>query len=465
MGRVLSLLALLVLSSNAYALTCTAPQVVQYRINALSSGRLASGNCSVGQILPNVGAADKCSVTESVIEDANQKDIYQRSATNNPVFGATRLDMWFDQVYTNKTRTPPETTTTYRVALHRTDFTEVCAVPPPPPACQEKQGKSKALTADASTTQRYMVCWDGCQMEVYAAADDLRIRRPNMPATLIGVHGRWTGSGCTSEGPAQPGPEKTLPDGTKGVCTADGYACGSETKKNCGYVNGEYRCITSTQLTDENPCVTTASGAVFCKESAPAPPAPDNGTPGTEATPDAQFSGLTPPGSTSTTTINYYSSTTVNGSSTDPGNDNAGDSDGDGTPDGEEGKLECTGTSADPCHVLVDGDGAGEGDGDGDGSGSKPFQGPADPETVPEFGEALNNFYAAIGASPIAIAMTGIGDAVPTGGAAPAASFEAFGRSYTWSVSAPVENAIRPVLVSVMRAFWSLIAIIVFMKS
>lgn len=153
-------------------------------------------------------------------------------------------------------------------------------------------------------------------------------------------------------------------EGESGECDATGAICidkGTGTQ-NCGIYNGNRVCVESTP---PGGCVSYSDGGVACRGSggsAPAtPPAPNNGTSGVAATPDAQVQ------TGGGTTVNYYNSTTVVGSSSAPttgapsstvvrnptGSDVGEDSDGDGEVDGNGdgdgtgGGGECVGADCD----------------------------------------------------------------------------------------------------------------------
>jgi len=183
--------------------------------------------------------------------------------------------------------------------------------------------------------------------------------------------GSYTGSFCAESIPVLVEHDgQPLPDGTTGVCngaSSSTSACITQDKANCGYVNGEYRCVTAAQLTDENPCVQTSSGAVFCKADAPSQPLAPTNADGTKKPADTTFHLKSPDGTS--TTVNYYGSSTVTNGAGNPGSDSGGD---------EAGKGDC-GSKNTPCHVVVDTGGTADGSGgggDGDDS-SGPFVAPS----------------------------------------------------------------------------------------
>lgn len=125
------------------------------------------------------------------------------------------------------------------------------------------------------------------------------------------------------------------------------YACaGKPSNANCGKVNGEDVCL---EKMPEGACAFMADGSVIC--DADAPNQPDNGTPGEQAIPDAVLGLGTGEGAKE---FNYYSSTTVAGSSgggaglsgigPDGIGQDGGIGDGDGDGDGEGPGEVCDGT-------------------------------------------------------------------------------------------------------------------------
>lgn len=116
---------------------------------------------------------------------------------------------------------------------------------------------------------------------------------------------------------------------------------GSTGTGQCGYLNDEWVCLSNVPQVN---CWTTPDGGRLCGEYAPTPPVPDTGTSGQPAPPDLQLTTETQDGQSQT--VNYYSSSTVNNSSRDPG---------DGLGTQPTGQWPSGGT----------GEGTGEGDGDG----------------------------------------------------------------------------------------------------
>lgn len=197
---------------------------------------------------------------------------------------------------------------------------------------------------------------------------------PGTPAGMCLSDYRYTGAGCGT--PTDPPPE-VLPPDVGGLCvsSAAGQVCLPKKTKtncgtvngeqvcmdaptNCGTVNGEYQCLSNAVncgtvngeevcvgKVPQSQCVTLQGGQVICGASAVSPPAPDNGTPGTVAEPDAVITGNTvnSNNTTSTTTTNVYGSAAVGASSVPPetvvpvGGDLG--LDGDGVGEGDTGSV------------------------------------------------------------------------------------------------------------------------------
>lgn len=215
--------------------------------------------------------------------------------------------------------------------------------------------------------------------------------------------GTSTGRACS----ASTG-ESDLPSVEDGDCDrVNGALVCLDTDTRCSSVDGDIVC--PDEVPDEA-CVGFSSGGVACDSAADTPPAPDNGTPGTPATPVVQVV-------TNTSTVNYYSSTTVNGASSPPttgpprGGD-AGGSDADGEGDGE-------------------GEGEGNGCPDDDCSGV----GPVLDTEVCEFGECAQEFLSRVQGSPLLSSVSSAGSSVPTG-SCPSINISMFGE--TMSLSQPM---------------------------
>ncbi|NKF24809.1 hypothetical protein, partial [Solimonas marina] len=85
-------------------------------------------------------------------------------------------------------------------------------------------------------------------------------------------------------------------------------------------------------------------------------------------------------------------------------------------------------------------------------------------DDVAAIGDSLTTYWSSIEDAPIVEAVSGLGDAIPTGGSMPSASFSAFNRTYTFEVPTEVADVVTPVLSAVMYAVWSLLAIRLFVE-
>jgi hypothetical protein len=160
-------------------------------------------------------------------------------------------------------------------------------------------GQSFSGNSTTMATQSYCHAVDGCEVTVTQSAG------------INGVDvftGTETNHDCGTADPAKADSE--LHQGE--TCTASDAAgvsvCANPTGKGqCGEVNGEFVCLGDTP---KDGCQGFASGAKVCGTSAGTPPVPNNGTPGTPATPTDHITQNV--GGTQTT-YNYYSSTVVAG--------------------------------------------------------------------------------------------------------------------------------------------------------
>lgn len=180
-------------------------------------------------------------------------------------------------------------------------------------------------------------------------------RLADQPYKVLGPSGardhlvryQFTGLECDAEPQQEPTePLDTDSDAEKCKTGPGGLTwCESPTPdaNDCGYFNDKYTCLKSLG-TDK--CVTKADGSRICAGTAPTPPVPDNGTPGTKAPPDDTMQVCT--GAGACQQVNYYNSTTNTNSTRDtgtggnadgsggvgPGGTPAGSGTGDGTEDG-----------------------------------------------------------------------------------------------------------------------------------
>lgn len=242
----------------------------------------------------------------------------------------------------------------------------------------------------------------------------------------------WSSTGVACSGSDPIAETEKLCDDASGICT-DVDQTGNITDDG----SSAQPMPTVAELQSQG-CVTTESGAAFCIISSPTKP--DNGVPGTEATPDKVVT-LKPPANGqprggSSTTINYYSSSTVNNST----NMGSGDPDGDGS----DSSGECS-----------PGDSACEGGGRGDGRVSGPGG------TTKTYGASAASLYAAIQGSPIGQAVNGISSGMPTGGTCPVISMNL---PIIGAISSDMHcdlwaGTVAPLLQLVFLAIWALIAV------
>lgn len=150
-----------------------------------------------------------------------------------------------------------------------------------------------------------------------------------------------TGQSCSNAGGPPAGTQQSDPAENQVYCMtgSGGTVCGVVTPdSSCGNFNGELVCVSDVP---ENGCRPMGSGGDYiCDSGASSPPAPDNGTPGQVATPDAAIDF-------GDTTYNYYTESTVTNSSSGAsgtggtgGSEPTSDADLDGTPDSEEDQEE-----------------------------------------------------------------------------------------------------------------------------
>lgn len=239
-----------------------------------------------------------------------------------------------------------------------------------------------------------------------------------------------------------------------GECDPSGRICADkgDAKKNCGVYNGNRVCVESVP---PGGCVGYADGSAACKGGSggtvpPAtPPAPNNGTPGEAAEPDAQVA------SSAGSTVNYYSSSTVSGSSAAPttGDPSSG------------GVSNPTGTTGDDS----DGDGQPDGNGTGEGSGEFPSEcvGPncnAGTPTLEEIGtltDAFGGFWSDLQEVPIVAAGSGVSAAFGPG-SCPEWSESIYVYGEAWEVDfsgmCTTWTGFASVLSLVMLVFWGFIA-------
>jgi len=216
------------------------------------------------------------------------------------------------------------------IRVYTTDNT--CTIPEPPPACEA--GNSYAVSAIAASEADAITaftgkCHNGCQVNA-SSINDHWLKSGSSPGDYWGLLKLTeTGTACDGQGlpipptetppPETPVAEETL-DGENCITSSAGVEyCDSDAYgENCGYVNDNFVCLGKT---DGGECWINPDGSRLCAEGAPMPPVPDSGVPGTPATPDDQVRHTNSNGVTNN--YNYYNTTTVAGSSRDPGDSGA----------------------------------------------------------------------------------------------------------------------------------------------
>lgn len=233
-------------------------------------------------------------------------------------------------------------------------------------------------------------------------------------------------------------------DGEDTDCDSTGMICKDkgDGEKNCGIYNGDRVCV---QTVDPGKCAAYASGGAACKgenngtEEPETPPAPNNGTPGTPAEPDAEIT------STGGTTVYYYSPGTVAGSST--------------------GGADTTPANSEGGNRPIGGDNDGD-SGEGTGEGSE-CTGADCNASVPEFDdigtvdEAFGQFWSDLNGVPLVAAASGLGASLGAGSCPDwSTSISVFGES--WDVDftsiCTTWDSVAGVISAVMLVFFGFIA-------
>lgn len=191
----------------------------------------------------------------------------------------------------------------------------------PPDECEASAGNTGMLSGSGSSAPS-TACEGGCGQVLKGIS--------------VAMGGTWAGryesTGVSCEVPDE------LTQNVNCITTASGRVCASRQERNCGVFNGRQMCVDDIP---EGICKVGEGGAI-CASGASGAPTDSEGAP---ATPDAGVKlGNGDGGSGSS--FNYFSQTTINGSSTPvvgagSGSDGLGGDDGDG--DGEGGGVEeCT---------------------------------------------------------------------------------------------------------------------------
>lgn len=224
-----------------------------------------------------------------------------------------------------------------------------------------------------------------------------------------------TGESCGATAATTPGVSGGIPAPTGGTASnvpacvnnSGTEACdvSGANGATCGTFNGDEVCPSAVP---NNSCVAFPSGGTACVATVASPPAPNNGTPGTVATP----SGSVTSGST---TVNYFSSSTTSSSTITPTTVNANNG---GNPTGTGGSGSSGGGSSGSVTVsgsvaTTDADAASNGDCSAGGcSGSVP--GALDVSGL-SYAGVFSTFWSSVQSAPIVSGAAAIESAWPAG--------------------------------------------------
>lgn len=81
------------------------------------------------------------------------------------------------------------------------------------------------------------------------------------------------------------------------------------------------------------------------------------------------------------------------------------------------------------------------------------------------FAQSASDFRSRVAAAPVVQGITTLADAVPTGGACPTASFDAFGRMFTLDAHCPLLDQYKALIAAVFLLGWALYSIVLFFKA
>jgi hypothetical protein len=214
----------------------------------------------------------------------------------------------------------------------------------------------------------------------------------------------------------------------------------------CGTYNGDYVCVGGVSA---NKCVAYASGGVACTvpngATATSPPAPDNGTAGTPATPTAV---LTMNVSGTVTTTNYYSSA-VAAASHNPAVTT-------GSTGATSGTTTGTGTSSGASSTVAVSPNAANGDCGASGVNCTGDAALPALSTEPTAQSSLNTYFAALSSVPIVAAVGGITTAFSGSASCPTYSFDLFGHSYVMDQQCTLLTDMATTLGAIMLAVYTL---------
>lgn len=282
-------------------------------------------------------------------------------------------------------------------------------------------------------------CWRGCE---YSLLSTLQIG-PRKNYNSVFAEATATGNQCTSSEPQAVESSCTAANGSVDCVEAATASPTNTSGKNCGTFNGDEVCIGSIP---PGTCVSYESGGVACvaasgSSTVQSPPAPDNGTPGTPATPTGT---VTQGNGSSQTSASYYSSTVVAASSaptqTNPGGQNTGNGGTKGTGAGAGGTNAANGDCG-ASGVNCAGD------------GTLPTLG-----SVNSIATTSSGYATALSSVPIVAAVSAISASVPDG-SCPTATFSVLGRSYTLDEQCTLWGSVASVVSACMLALYAILGV------
>lgn len=335
---------------------------------------------------------------------------------------------------------------------------EYCEPPPPEEDECEDIGKSKMVTSSVGMGG-FKWCEGNCRWQIMMnmCGDE----GCSALAKIVSSCGPEGPGGDPPEGPpddvddggAEPSdepPESCQPVG-------DGEYCMSNSGDgNCGYLNDKYVCPGKVR---DDECIVAADGSRLCGSAVgTTPPAPDNGTPGQVAEPDGQITIINEGGVTNV--FNYYGSSTVAGSSRDPGTTGASVGASGGSPN---------------APTPGDADGNGQQDCEEVSGGCGPHDSEPDEENANgcfSAGDSWQSVAAACGVAAIDEAdevmresalytfFADLYQSVPVGGSCPSASFSAWGDSYDFGeVACDLVDSTQGTLSLLFLLLWSFVGL------
>lgn len=291
------------------------------------------------------------------------------------------------------------------------------------------------------------ICVDGCEVDA-----------PNPPLSVGGGGGgtvyesTQTGNGCSGSGQSN-----TTSGYQAEQCTTSGgtTACADTSGGgNCGTFNGDYVCP---KAMPDGTCQVFQSGGVACTvgtgTSPATPPAPNNGTAGTVATPAGSVTD-----NTTNQTSYYYSAAVVNSSTTPVVSASPGSNVGNGGSSSSSG--------------------GGGGSGPNAANGDCGAQGVSCSGTTPtydwsgdcaSFQVCLTDFYNSASSAPIVAGASSIIDSWPEGSCdIGSVTFETFGNKtmdYGTTACQVWSQYIQPPLSAVMDGVWAILGILIILSA